>query len=232
MTFSLKQKLFSAFGVLLLIAAFIGFQSIRRFDRLGKSIDVILRENYRSVIACQQMKEALERIDSGILFLMLGFDREGLDQIEKNLRHFQSALEVELNNLTLPEEPRAAFLLKSLFSQYRTKLREVMAQGSSLPRETYFNSIFPLFLRIKNTADSILQLNQRNMNSANDTARFRAKRAKRDMYIFLTVSGFIAVIFVLFGNRWILKPLHRLIDSIDEIRQGKPEPGGSGGDPG
>jgi hypothetical protein len=30
---------------------------------LGPAIDVILRENYRSVIACQQMKEALERMD-------------------------------------------------------------------------------------------------------------------------------------------------------------------------
>ena len=58
------------------------------------------------------------------------------------------------------------------------------------------------------------------MNSANDTARFRAKRAQRDMYVFLAVSGFIAFIFILFSNRWILKPIHRLIDSTDEIRRG------------
>jgi len=46
MTFSLKQKLFAAFGVLLLITAFIGFQSIRRFERLGKSsADSILQIN-------------------------------------------------------------------------------------------------------------------------------------------------------------------------------------------
>jgi hypothetical protein len=37
---------------------------------LSQSIDVILRENYRSVIACQQMKEALERMDSGLLFIL------------------------------------------------------------------------------------------------------------------------------------------------------------------
>ncbi len=220
MKFTLRQKIFVVFAMLLLITALISLQSIRRFNQLGRSIDVILKENYRSVIACQQMKEALERIDSGILFLMLGFDQKGLEQIEKNLKHFQDALEVELSNLTLPEEPQLAFLLKSLFSQYRIKLREVMAQGSSIPQDAYFNSIFPLFQRIKNTADSILQLNQRNMNNANDAARFRAKRAQRDMYMFLTVAGFIAVIFVLFCNRWILKPIHRLIDSTDEIRRG------------
>ena len=220
MTFSLKQKLFTAFGVPLLITAFIGFQSIRRFERLGQSINVILRENYRSVIACQQMKEALERIDSGILFLMLGWDKEGFTQIEKNLGHFQSALTVELNNLTLPEEPQNALILKALFGQYRDNLRKVLATKSSISQEGYFNSIFPLFQRIKNSADRILQINQQNMNNANEVARFRAKRAQRDMYVFLAISGVFASIFFLFSNRWILKPIHRLIDSTDEIRRG------------
>ncbi|MCK7492023.1 MAG: hypothetical protein MZW92_10485 [Comamonadaceae bacterium] len=53
------------FGALLVIILVIGAQSIHHLSRLGVSIDVILRENYRSVLACQQMKEALERIDSG-----------------------------------------------------------------------------------------------------------------------------------------------------------------------
>jgi two-component system, NtrC family, sensor histidine kinase KinB len=220
MTFSLKQKLFTAFGVPLLITAFIGFQSIRRFERLGQSIDVILRENYRSVIACQQMKEALERIDSGILFLMLGWDKEGLTQIENNLRRFQNALTVELNNLTLPEEPQSAFLLKTLFRQYRDDLQKVLRTKSSISQEMYFNTIFPLFQRIKSSADSILQINQQNMNNANNVARFRANRAQREMYAFLTISGVIAAIFFLFSNRWILRPIHRLIDSTDEIRRG------------
>ena len=35
------------------------------FNRLGGSIDVILKENYESVLAGQQMKESAERMDSG-----------------------------------------------------------------------------------------------------------------------------------------------------------------------
>ena len=64
----LRQKLSLGFGGLLLIILIIGIQSIIHLTKLGESIDIILRENYRSVIACQQMKEALERMDSGILF--------------------------------------------------------------------------------------------------------------------------------------------------------------------
>ena len=59
---SLRQKLLLGFGGLLLITLIGGIQSIIQFRYLGQSIDVILKENYRSVIACQDMKEALERM--------------------------------------------------------------------------------------------------------------------------------------------------------------------------
>ena len=57
--FGLRQKLSLGFGGLLLIILIIGGQSIVQFRELGQSIDVILRENYQSVVACQQMKDAI-----------------------------------------------------------------------------------------------------------------------------------------------------------------------------
>ena len=52
----LRQKISLGFSALLIIIIVIGTQSILHLSKLGASIDVILRENYRSVIACQQMK--------------------------------------------------------------------------------------------------------------------------------------------------------------------------------
>ena len=82
--FGLRQKLSLGFGGLLMIIVLIGTQSIRELTELGPSIDVILRENYRSVIACQQMKEALDRIDGGVLFMVLGSEKAGNESIAKN----------------------------------------------------------------------------------------------------------------------------------------------------
>ena len=64
----LRTKLTLGFVGLLAILIAVGVESISLLDRLGGSIDVILRENYKSVIACERMKEALERMDSGALF--------------------------------------------------------------------------------------------------------------------------------------------------------------------
>jgi NtrC-family two-component system sensor histidine kinase KinB len=203
----LRQKLSLGFGGLLLIILIIGIQSIIQLTKLGESIDVILRENYRSVIACQQMKEALERMDSGILFELLGYTEKGNELIRKNELAFEMALEVELHNITLPGEGEKANRLKNLFGQYKTVLRRV--ENSKTPiafrREAYFSDLFPLFLQIKETAGEILRMNQQNMSDANDVARNRAAAAKKQMYIFLFVGTIIALGFIFFAGRWILR---------------------------
>ena len=91
----LQKKLSLGFGGLLLIIIIIGVQSILQLTKLGESIDVILRENYRSVIACQQMKEALERMDSGVLFVLLGDRDKGGELVSRNLLSFEKALKAE-----------------------------------------------------------------------------------------------------------------------------------------
>jgi signal transduction histidine kinase len=218
----LRQKISLGFSALLIIIIVIGTQSILHLSRLGASIDVILRENYRSVIACQQMKEALERIDSGVLFVLLGHTQEGEELVRNNQAVFEKSLQVELSNITLPAEGEKAARLRDLFRHYESQLKGVVdpAQPSDLRNQTYFTDLLPLFGQIKNQADEILQLNQQNMSDANDRARRSAESARRQMYILLSVGITLAVVFVVFSGRWILRPIHRLIRSADEIRRG------------
>jgi len=218
----LRQKLSLGFGGLLVIILIIGGQSIAQFGELGQSIDVILRENYRSVAACQEMKEALERMDSGILFVLLGHDREGRALIGANEQRFEKALRVELSNITLPGEGEKAAALKGLFARYREVLYGVL--DAALSREVRLNRFFrevqPLFEQAKATADDILRMNQGNMNDANERARRQAKFARERMYLFLVFGFLIAVAFIFFTGRWILRPIERLIRSTEEIRAG------------
>jgi hypothetical protein len=204
----LRQKFSLGFGVLLLIILIIGIQSIIQLTKLGESIDVILRENYRSVLACQQMKEALERMDSGILFELLGYTQKGDELVRKNELVFEVALQVELNNITLPGEGEKANHLQNLFSQYKTVLKRVEDAKApiNVRRDAYFTDLFPLFLQIKETAGEILRMNQQNMSDANDLARNRAAAARKQMYILLVAGTIVAIVFIFFAGRWILRP--------------------------
>ena len=218
---SLRQKLLLGFGGMLLIMLIGGVQSLIQFRYLGTSIDVILKENYRSVVACQDMKEALERMDSGVLFIFLGYQRLGNEQIKKNEAAFEDALRVELNNITVPGEAEKAAALQTLFTSYKVKIHDLQQQSQSgSARRIYFDQILPLFQQVKNTADDILQMNQKNMNEANDQARKDAAIAQERMYLFLLCGVLVALAFMLFIGKWILRPIERLIHYTEEIRDG------------
>ncbi|MEN6486645.1 MAG: HAMP domain-containing protein, partial [Syntrophobacteraceae bacterium] len=218
----IRQKLSLGFGGLLLIVVIIGSQSITLLTSLGHSIDVILRENYRSVIASQEMKDALERMDGGALFTLLGVTDRGRELIAANEPAFEKALDVELDNITVPGEREAAGRIETLFARYRTVLKTVQdpALSPDARRAAYFQDLFPLFQEIKTAADDILRMNQQNMIEANTRARAVADAAKRRMVLLLLCGAFVALLFVLFIGRWILRPIHRLIGSMEEIRRG------------
>lgn len=218
----LRQKITLGFGALLVIILVIGGQSLVHLSRLGASIDVILRENYRSVIACQQMKEALERIDSGTLFVLLGHTSEGEELIRANRENFERALRTELGNITLPDEGVKAARVRDLYDQYDAQLKSILDPGrpAAARSEVYFGRLLPLFGQIKGTADSILQMNQQNMSEANDRARRSAANARQRMYLLLIAGTALAVVFIVFTRKWILRPVHKLIRSADEIRRG------------
>ncbi len=218
----IRQKLSLGFGGLLAIIMVLGFQGVNLIAELGGSIDVILRENYRSVIACQEMKEALERIDSGILFTLLGYEQEGSDLIKNNETIFDKALEIELHNITLPGEGDKATHLQNLFGQYKIALEAAKDPSVSreIRRQTYFGQLLPLFQEIKGTADEILQMNQKNMSDANDQARQTAARAREQMIMLLIIGAVVAIGFMFFTRKWILRPVDRLIASARDIEAG------------
>lgn len=218
----LRQKLVLGFGGLLLIIVLLGLQSITKVTELGGAIDVILRENYQSVIACQQMKESLERMDSGTLFILSGYEKEGKDIIERNMVEFDKALQTELNNVTLRGEGEKAAKIKTLFRQYRTLIKD-MEDRKMLRKEqsgTYFDTIFPLFWDIKNSADDILFMNQQNMFEANQQARHKAASARHQMFVLLLIGVAVAFLYIFLVGKWILQPIKRLTHSVDEIKQG------------
>ncbi len=218
----LRTKLALGFVLLLAILIAVGVQSISLLDELGGSIDVILRENYRSVIASERMKEALERMDSGALFALAGEPQQGRTIAEQNRPRFDAALKIELGNVTLPGEGERAERLKQLYASYVPVLERVLDPGVPLEerRGLYFQRLFPILQQIKATADEILNLNQQNMVDANDRARKLAKDASREMALLLLAGTAVAGLGILFLSRAMLGPLERLTRAAGEIEKG------------
>lgn len=215
-------KLGLGFAALLAILIFLGAESISLLSALGSDIDVILRENYRSVIACERMKESLERMDSAALFTLGGEVERGRALAAQHRPRFEEALQTELNNITLPGEKELAERLRQLYGTFRAGLDDYFTGDRSTDerRRIYFGRLLPVFQQIKDTADEILLLNQRNMEESDARARALARDATRRMTLLLVLGTALAALSVYLLSRVILRPLGGLARAAREIEGG------------
>ena len=87
-------------------------------SRLGQQAQVVLKDNYRSVLAAQRMKEAIERMDSGALFVIAGQREKGMQQAAASRKRFAAELQVEEANITERGEAEAVHRLHRQWEDY------------------------------------------------------------------------------------------------------------------
>src|SRR6201994_2588496 len=114
----MKQRIFLGLAPLFVLLMAMGIYAIALFAKLGSQVDVILRENFRSVLAGQQMKETAERMDSALSFSLAGEEERGRNLYEQNIAPFEESMRAELNNITVPGEGELAEKVKKLHEQY------------------------------------------------------------------------------------------------------------------
>ena len=112
---TLRGKLLLALAPLALVLAALGTISVGAMRTLGEGAQLILKDNYRSVLAAQSMKEAVERIDSAALFLVAGRREQGLAQATTNAQRFEDELRLQETNITEPGESDATRELRTVW---------------------------------------------------------------------------------------------------------------------
>jgi NtrC-family two-component system sensor histidine kinase KinB len=207
---TLRIKLLVGLTPLLAIMVGLGLWAVYMLDHLGGRIDVILRENYESVLAAEGMKEALERMDSAALIALSGRDDRARRQFQENQPHFQANLEKERHNVTVEGEQELADRLAALYATFLRKSEAfyaLPAQPPELRSEFYFGELLPTFNDIKSTADRVLDINQKSMKREDFKARQAAAQSKRVMILALLGSAAIAAAIALVLSRSILEPI-------------------------
>ncbi len=220
---TLRMKLMLGFLPLLAILIGLGLWAIAMFYGLGGNIDVILRENYRSVLAVERMKEAIERMDSGLMFAFSGRAQQAREQFDKSKEEFDSQLGVEQHNITVPGEQE---LVNELTAEYRSYL-DLAADYFDLHNATtaqrtdvYFSRLLPKFENLRRLEDRVLLLNQRNMEQMNEKAFRNAESSTRLMIAALLVAVILAIASVWILTRLILEPIVAVTEGARAVSQG------------
>ncbi len=221
---TLRTRFLIGITPLLAIMIGIGLWAVMMFFRLGNNIDVILKENYRSVLAAEGMKESLERMDSALLFAIGGEEAQAREQFAEFKPVFEQRFRIEEGNVTLPGEQEMVNSLTALKIQYFGLTDRFFAIGpEKKPERTrlYFTQLLPTFSRIKFQADAVLELNQKNMENERDRARESAALASRLMITILVAGAAVASAVAVGLSHSILEPIRAVTRGARAMARGE-----------
>jgi two-component system, NtrC family, sensor histidine kinase KinB len=218
---TLRGKLLLAQAPLALALIAVGVFAFFALSALGVSSQLILEDNYRSVLAAQRMKEAIERIQQAALFIATGERQLAGAQIDSNQALFGAQFADQERNVTEPGESEATNRLGRLWEDYQRALVELRSLPETAAAKSYFFAdLQPVFEAVKDAADEVLRLNQAAMLKKSDAARDLARSTNRAL---LATTGLALIVSLLVSvgltNRW-LQPLAMLTGAVTRVGAG------------
>jgi len=217
---NLRNKLLLSFIIFVAALVALGLWSALSLRELGDVSRRILANNYDSVVAAQDMKESLERMDSSALFLLLGNRDRAMAQFKEHRARFDAAFGKAAGNITEPGEAEIIDAIRSDRDEYYRRFEAFIAEGERRGAGDYFRQLEPLFNKIRAEGDQLLQLNQRAMASKSEQA---AGIARRELLFTLALAGALVVaglaLAVLLANG-IMRPVRELTATATKIAGG------------
>ena len=218
---TLRTRLLLAQAPLALALIMLGVAALWAISILASQAELILQNNYRSVLATQRMKESSERIDSAALFIPLGRQELAARQIAEHRARFETELKVQESNITEVGEAAATERLRSSWESYKLLLEQYVALTENAEiQQFYFDKLQPKFYIVKNDADHILHLNQDAMVHKSNRASRLAKNTTTGVVATALAALVIGVVVTTLLTNRLLRPLSVLTQAVNRVGQG------------
>jgi len=125
MVWTLRKKIFIGYGITLILMVLVLFWAFINLWELGQASDAILKENYKSILAAENMVYAIERQDSAILLIFAGYQEEGWNQFRENESQFFQWLGRAKDNITVEGEDKIVNTIEVEYSKYLDHVSEL-----------------------------------------------------------------------------------------------------------
>jgi NtrC-family two-component system sensor histidine kinase KinB len=219
---SLKTKLIIAFCGPVAILIVVGLMSVRTVTQSSKAIERILRENYATVSACLQMKDAIARLDriaqASLWEDLAASQAEGKSAVVE----FEKHLAFQQGNVTVPGEQELTDRLSKLWKNYRAEFEEFgnLPKSGDKRRDFFQKNLLPRSREVRELVQRIIDINLDNMISVDGQARHHALETKRTMIVLMFSGVALAIILIMIIGPTIANPITNLTRSVRDIQQG------------
>jgi two-component system, NtrC family, sensor histidine kinase KinB len=221
---TLKKKIWIGYGVVFALMGLVVAWAVMNLVSLGKATDAILSENYRSILAAENMVDSLERQDSGILLMLLSDAEKGITQFRENEAVFLEWLARAKDNITIIGEAELVRSIEEDYANFRRRFSSLtdMRHTAKSPVQTssYHETVYPLFSRVRDACINLRNLNEETMYTASVRAGTVAQRAIWSTMFVAASALIVALIFSLLLAERIVRPTRHFMEASRKISEG------------
>jgi NtrC-family two-component system sensor histidine kinase KinB len=221
---TLKKKILIGHGVVFALLGLVVAWSVTNLVSLGKASGAILSENYRSILAAENMIDALERQDSGILLLFLGDKGKGVAQFRDNEALFLEWFARARDNITIPGEGELVQAIETDFTAYRRQFSMLTDRGPSQDEapslSLYQREAHPFFAKVRKDCVDLRRLNEETMYAASLKAGRLASYAFWSTVLVASAAFLAALVFSLMLAERMTRPLGGFVEAARRISAG------------
>jgi len=223
---TLRRKILIGYGVVFVFLSVVVGWAVINLVFLGMASNAILHENYRSILAAENMVDALERQDSAALLMIAGDVENGVRQFRENESDFLQWLTRARDNITVPGEAELVLGIKDGYSNYQGLLSKVMdvadrdRQKGHVGVAYYHEMMYPIFADVRERCIHLRKINEEAMYAASGRANHVSQRAIWSTVVVAASCLGVALVFCLVLSERLTRPLKRFMEASRKIADG------------
>ncbi|HEX9006515.1 MAG TPA: ATP-binding protein [Bacteroidota bacterium] len=229
---SIRAKIILTFTCLVLLTLAAGFWSVYNFYGLGTSVSTILKENYESVRAAENMMKSLERGDIALLDASEGEGEPGtvvpgggVPAYTENRDMFIYWYNEAVRSVSLPNQEPLRDSIRTAYGRYAVKadsMRARLDQGAfKEAKQYYYDAVRPVSDRLRELCLRLFEINQAAMYDAMPRTHAIANQTAYGTMMTSAIALGLSVIAMLWLTRVFITPAEELTDRVKQIGAGK-----------
>ncbi|MEW6511594.1 MAG: ATP-binding protein [Bacteroidota bacterium] len=222
---TIRAKIIWTFAILVLLNLGASFWSIYNFYSLGATVTTILRENYQSVLAAENMVKSLERQDNALLVATEGEEPAVGGSVAENRDYFFHWYNEAVRSVSLPSQEPLRDSIRQAYQQYVLLTDSMTArtnQGAVREaKQYYYDAVRPTSDQLRELCFRLFEINQSAMNDAMPRTHAIANQTAYGTML----TSIIALILTVITTAWLTKvfitPAENLTETVKQIGAGK-----------
>ncbi len=217
----LRQRLLLNLLPFVVILLATGIYAIVLFSRLARTFDTTVAEQYRSLIAVQQMNLALTGLDRELWAATALGNAKSRQAATASQRLFEENLALQLRNASQPADRALNRALLAKYEEIRQAARELASLSQPEQRRSVDEQrITPALLEVKTLLGKMLESNQTAILATGKSVR----QITRDVTRLMIIGMGIALVLTAYASyqlgRWVLRPIQRVTKATRDVAEG------------